>query len=77
MRKFNKRCSYELADNLLDDGAVLEWLRKNRFKHMELDLFMYSILAIAATFVFYTFFLLFGFKPKEAVKKVDEEEDVK
>ena len=31
---------------------------------MELDLFMYSILAVAVTFVLYTAFLLFGFKPR-------------
>ena len=43
---------------------MLAWLKKNRFKNMELDLFMYSILAVAVTFVLYTAFLLFGFKPR-------------
>ena len=41
---------------------MLSWLKKNRFKHMELDLFMYSMLAVAAAFVAYTLFLVFGFK---------------
>ena len=44
---------------------MLAWLKKNRFKNMELDLFMYSILAVAVTFVLYTAFLLFGFKPRD------------
>ena len=60
---------------------VLEWLRKNRFKHMELDLFMYAIVGIAATFVLYTAFLIFGFKPgRDEDKKAlagDEEEETK
>ena len=62
---------------MLNEFEVLEWLRKNRFKHMELDLFMYTILAIGVTFVLYTAFLIFGFKPREAEKKVDEEEETK
>ena len=45
---------------------MLAWLKKNRFKNMELDLFMYSILAVAVTFVLYTAFLLFGFKPRDS-----------
>ena len=42
---------------------------------MELDLFMYSIMAIAVTFICYTIFLLFGFRPKDKSKKHDEEEE--
>ena len=61
----------------MNEREVLEWLRKNRFKHMELDLFMYTILAIAVTFVLYTVFLLFGFKPREKEKKFDEDEATK
>lgn len=64
-------------DDLLNETEVLEWLKKNRFKHMELDLFMYTILAIGLTFVLYTAFLLFGFKPKEKEKKFDEDEQLK
>ena len=42
---------------------------------MELDLFMYSILAVAVTFVLYTAFLLFGFKPRDKDSKISEEEN--
>jgi hypothetical protein len=62
----------ELADNLQQEGDVLEWLKRNRFKNMELDLFMYSLMAIVVTFVFYTIFLLFGLKPKEKERSGDE-----
>ena len=55
-----------IADDLLAEAEVLAWLKKNRFKNMELDLFMYSILAVAVTFVLYTAFLLFGFKPRDS-----------
>ena len=54
---------------------MLAWLKKNRFKNMELDLFMYSILAVAVTFVLYTAFLLFGFKPRDKDSKISEEEN--
>lgn len=55
----------------------MDWLKKNRFKHMELDLFMYSIFAVVLAFVAYTAFLIFGFKPKEKEKVVDEDEATK
>ena len=64
-------------DDLLAEQEVLAWLKKNRFKNMELDLFMYSIMAVAVTFVLYTAFLLFGFKPKENVRRSEEEEEEK
>ncbi len=66
------------TDDLLRQVDVLEWLKKNRFKNMELDLFMYTILAIGVTFVLYTIFLLFGFKPREKEKPTaDENENTK
>lgn len=68
---------YFSADDLLSETQVLDWLKKNRFKHMELDIFMYSIVAVALTFVAYTAFLIFGFKPKEKEKKFDEDEATK
>ena len=42
---------------------------------MELDLFMYTILAIGVTFVLYTAFLVFGFKPREAEKRSSDDEE--
>ena len=67
--------SVGFTDDLLAEREVLLWLKKNRFKNMELDLFMYSILAVAVTFVLYTAFLLFGFKPKDESKQSDEEDE--
>lgn len=61
----------------MSESQVLDWLKKNRFKHMELDLFMYSIFAVVLAFVAYTAFLIFGFKPKEKEKVVDEDEATK
>ncbi len=71
------QATYIALDDLLKESDVLEWLKKNRFKHMELDLFMYTIIAIAVTFVFYTLFLLFGFMPKEKDKNFDLDEATK
>lgn len=44
---------------------------------MELDLFVYSIMAVVLTFVVYTIFLVFGLRPKEKEKKFDEDEEMK
>ncbi|XP_054267310.1 uncharacterized protein LOC128989443 [Macrosteles quadrilineatus] len=52
-------------ENELD---VLEWLRKNRYRQPELNLFMYALIAITLAFVMYTVFLIYGFQqpPKVA-----------
>ncbi|TRY76604.1 hypothetical protein TCAL_03494 [Tigriopus californicus] len=64
----------KFPNDLFNEQEVLAWLKKNRFKHMELDLFMYSILALASSFILYTAFLIFGFKPKETDKKLEDDE---
>ncbi|XKL68811.1 hypothetical protein PGB90_006580 [Kerria lacca] len=40
---------------------VLEWLRKNRYRQPELNVFMYALLALTLAFICYTAFLLYGF----------------
>ncbi|KAG8290094.1 hypothetical protein J6590_031195 [Homalodisca vitripennis] len=52
-------------ENELD---VLEWLRKNRYRQPELNVFMYALIAITLAFVMYTVFLIYGFQqpPKVA-----------
>ena len=49
------------AGDLLNETEVLDWLQKNRFKHPELNLFMYAIGAVSVAFVGYTTFLVFCF----------------
>lgn len=51
------------AGDLLSEDEVLEWLRKNRFRQPELNIFMYALIAISIGFVLYTAFLLQCFKP--------------
>ncbi|XP_014255609.1 uncharacterized protein LOC106670103 isoform X2 [Cimex lectularius] len=41
--------------------VVLEWLKKNRFRQPELNLFMYALIAIVSAFFIYTGFLMYGF----------------
>uniref|UniRef100_A0A146M1J4 Thioredoxin domain-containing protein n=1 Tax=Lygus hesperus TaxID=30085 RepID=A0A146M1J4_LYGHE len=43
------------------EATVLEWLRKNRFRQPELNLFMYGLIAIVSAFFLYTGFLIYGF----------------
>lgn len=45
------------------EDEVLEWLRKNRFRQPELNIFMYALIAISIAFILYTAFLLQCFKP--------------
>lgn len=51
----------------MKEEEVLEWLRRNRYRHPEINIFMYGLLAVTVGFVLYTIFLLFFMKPK--VKK--------
>jgi len=62
---FRKKFPSVYRDDLSKEKDVLEWLKRNRFKNLELDLFMYSMAAVLASFVLYTLFLLFGLRPQK------------
>jgi len=67
-RKFPSIC----RESLMDESSILEWITSNRYKQLELGVFMYAIIALAFTFMGYTAFLMFGLKPKEPEKKKEE-----
>lgn len=52
-----------ISGDVMEENEVLEWLRKNRFRQPELNIFMYGLIAISIAFVIYTAFLLQCFKP--------------
>ncbi|XP_022229058.2 uncharacterized protein LOC111078586 isoform X8 [Drosophila obscura] len=60
---FRRRFPSIYRGDLLSEDEVLEWLRKNRFRQPELNIFMYALIALALAFVMYTAFLLQCFKP--------------
>ncbi|XP_047475280.1 uncharacterized protein LOC125029447 isoform X3 [Penaeus chinensis] len=59
---FRRRFPSIYRGDLMVEDEVLDWLQKNRFKHPELNLFMYATGAITFAFIMYTFFLIFCFK---------------
>ncbi|CAH1962794.1 unnamed protein product [Acanthoscelides obtectus] len=59
---FRKRFPSIYRGDLHSEADVLEWLRKNRFRQPELNLFMYALMAIMVAFLIYTGFLLQCFK---------------
>ncbi|VEN38634.1 unnamed protein product, partial [Callosobruchus maculatus] len=59
---FRKRFPSIYRGDLHSEADVLEWLRKNRFRQPELNLFMYALMAIIVAFLIYTGFLLQCFK---------------
>lgn len=59
---FRKRFPSIYRGDLMSETEVLDWLRKNRFRQPELNLFMYGLLAVSLAFVIYTAFLLQCFK---------------
>ncbi|KAJ8921397.1 hypothetical protein NQ315_003013 [Exocentrus adspersus] len=59
---FRRRFPSIYRGDLHSETDVLEWLRKNRFRQPELNLFMYALLAIIVAFLIYTAFLLQCFK---------------
>lgn len=67
---FRKRFPSIFRGELQSEKDVLEWLRKNRFRQPELNIFMYALIAISIAFVVYTAFLLQCFRtpaPQPAV----------
>ncbi|XP_032311575.1 uncharacterized protein LOC6496628 isoform X12 [Drosophila ananassae] len=60
---FRRRFPSIYRGDLLSEDEVLEWLRKNRFRQPELNIFMYALIALAVAFVIYTAFLLKCFTP--------------
>lgn len=59
---FRRRFPSIYRGDLKSEKDVLEWLRKNRFRQPELNIFMYALMAITVAFVTYTAFLLQCFK---------------
>jgi len=69
---FRKKFPSIYRDSLFDEDSILEWLTSNRYKQLELGVFMYAIVSLAVTFICYTAFLMFGLKPREPEKKKEE-----
>ena len=67
-------CEIELyfPDDLLDELSILDWLKRNRYKRVELDWIMYSVVSVALAFLLYSAFLVFGLPLKEVEKKKDD-----
>lgn len=57
--------------DLIYEEQVLEWLKKNRYRHPELNFFMYAITAITGAFMLYTLFLIFCIKRKRKDEKLE------
>ncbi|XP_063377283.1 uncharacterized protein LOC134664522 isoform X7 [Cydia fagiglandana] len=60
---FRKRFPSIYRGDTMNEEEVLDWLRKNRFRQPELNIFMYALIALSIAFVMYTAFLLQCFKP--------------
>ncbi|XP_057338837.1 uncharacterized protein LOC130676540 isoform X4 [Microplitis mediator] len=63
---FRKRFPSIYRGDLHKEDEVLEWLRKNRFRQPELNIYMYMLLAITLIFLMYTGFLLSCFRSDTA-----------
>nr|XP_037282150.1 uncharacterized protein LOC119175058 isoform X4 [Rhipicephalus microplus] len=63
---FRRKFPSIFRGDLMKEEEVLEWLKKNRYRHPELSLFMYALIAISTAFILYTLFLIFCMKaPRE------------
>ncbi|KAJ6215940.1 hypothetical protein RDWZM_010440 [Blomia tropicalis] len=65
---FRKKFPSIYRGDLIHEDEVLEWLKRNRYRHPELNFFMYAITAITGAFIFYTLFLIFCIKRKSDLK---------
>uniref|UniRef100_A0ABD2XLF9 Thioredoxin domain-containing protein n=1 Tax=Trichogramma kaykai TaxID=54128 RepID=A0ABD2XLF9_9HYME len=62
---FRKRFPSIYRNDLKNENEVLEWLRKNRFRQPDLNIYMYMLIAVAVLYAMYTFFLLTCFKTEQ------------
>ena len=72
-KKRSTRYARLFPDDLLDEDSILDWLKRNRYKRVELDWIMYSVMSVALAFLLYSAFLVFGLPPKEAAKKNEDD----
>ncbi|XP_076389661.1 hulk isoform X3 [Megachile rotundata] len=63
---FRKRFPSIYRGDLHKEQDVLEWLRKNRYRQPELNIYMYMLIAITVLFAMYTGFLLSCFRSEPA-----------
>ncbi|OQR73882.1 hypothetical protein BIW11_01064 [Tropilaelaps mercedesae] len=66
---FRRKFPSIFRGDLMQEEQVLEWLRKNRYRHPELNLFMYALIVVAVGFIAYTLFLIFCMKDATKDKK--------
>ncbi|CAB4068818.1 unnamed protein product [Lepeophtheirus salmonis] len=69
---FRRRFPSIYRESLHNETEILDWLKSNRYKTVELDLFMYAIVLMGLLFLLYTAFLHFGFRPQTIEKKKKE-----
>ncbi|XP_017758613.1 PREDICTED: uncharacterized protein LOC108549636 isoform X4 [Eufriesea mexicana] len=63
---FRKRFPSIYRGDMGNEQDVLEWLRKNRYRQPELNIYMYMLIAITVMFAMYTGFLLSCFRSEPA-----------
>ncbi|XP_076628680.1 hulk isoform X2 [Colletes latitarsis] len=63
---FRKRFPSIYRGDMHKEQDVLEWLRKNRYRQPELNIYMYMLIAITVLFAMYTGFLLSCFRSEPA-----------
>ncbi|XP_017885799.1 uncharacterized protein LOC108628406 isoform X4 [Ceratina calcarata] len=67
---FRKRFPSIYRGDLHKEQDVLDWLRKNRYRQPELNIYMYMLIAITVLFTMYTGFLLSCFRSEPATPAV-------
>lgn len=56
---------FDILGDLMKEEEVLDWLRKNRYRYPELNIFMYALTAISGAFILHTLFLIFCMKGED------------
>jgi len=69
---FRRKFPSIYRDSLVDEKAVLSWISSNRYRQLELGVFMYAMISLVMMFIGYTGFLMFGLHLTEVEKKKDD-----
>jgi len=69
---FRRKFPSIFRESLAEENNVLHWISSNRYKQLELGIFMYAAVFLAILFVTYTVFLLYGLQKNEIERKKEE-----
>merc|ERR1712107_381669 len=69
---FRRKFPSIYRDSLLNKDEILKWISSNRYRQLELGIFLYAMITLAVIFIAYTAFLIYGLQAPEVERKKED-----